>query len=169
MTIYITLNEIRNNHPDGRPCKEGWTKLLQGLGKTEADDEPFPITFVMENNGLDDALWCVECLRGQDYAVYNLKADIAESVLNIFEQERPDDTRVRDCITATRAFAKKELNDAQSAARSAARAVACGAARDAARAAARAAARDDEWDPAWDSAWSSERDKQVRMFRKWFG
>ena len=52
--ITTTLARIRKH----RPCEPGWKKLLAGLGKTEADDEPLPFTQIVEINGLDDALWC---------------------------------------------------------------------------------------------------------------
>lgn len=54
MSITTTLNRIRAHIP----CREGWEKLLKGLGKTAADDEPLPFARVVEINGLDDALWC---------------------------------------------------------------------------------------------------------------
>lgn len=52
--ITTTLNRIREHSP----CREGWEKLLKGLGKTAADDEPLPFARIVEINGLDDALWC---------------------------------------------------------------------------------------------------------------
>lgn len=53
--IATTLNRIREHSP----CKSGWTKLLAGLGKTSADDEPLAYTRILEICGLDDALWCL--------------------------------------------------------------------------------------------------------------
>ena len=52
--ITTTLNRIRAYHL----CREGWEKLLAGLGKSKADDEPLPFARIVEINGLDDALWC---------------------------------------------------------------------------------------------------------------
>jgi len=52
--ITTTLNRIRTHGP----CSDGWEKLLKGLGKTAADDEPLPYARIVEINGLDDALWC---------------------------------------------------------------------------------------------------------------
>ncbi len=52
--ITTTLNRIREHSP----CQEGWTKLLAGLGKTAADDEPLSFAKILEINGLADALWC---------------------------------------------------------------------------------------------------------------
>ena len=60
--ITITLDDIRKH----RPCSPGWTKLLTHLGKTKADDKPFPLATVLESNNLDDALWCCRCLPEYD-------------------------------------------------------------------------------------------------------
>ena len=51
--ITTTLNRIRAHNP----CENGWRKLLAGLGKTTADDEPLPYARIVEINGVDDALW----------------------------------------------------------------------------------------------------------------
>jgi hypothetical protein len=53
--LTTTLNRIRAHGP----CEDGWRKLLAGLGKTRADDEPLPFAAILRINGLDDALWCV--------------------------------------------------------------------------------------------------------------
>ena len=53
--ITTTLNNIRAHSP----CTEGWTKLLAGLNKTQASDEPLPYARILEINGLADALWCM--------------------------------------------------------------------------------------------------------------
>lgn len=60
--IATTLNRIRAHSP----CEEGWRKLLGGLGKTKADDEPLPYARILEINGLDDVLWC--CRAEPQYA-----------------------------------------------------------------------------------------------------
>ncbi len=39
------------------PCEEGWKKLLESLGKTEADNEPLPMATILESNGIKDAIW----------------------------------------------------------------------------------------------------------------
>ena len=60
--IYTTLNKIRSH----APCKDGWEKLLQNLGKTQADDEPLSMLTILDSNGLDDALWCLRAFEGID-------------------------------------------------------------------------------------------------------
>ena len=62
MPITTTLNRIRAHGP----CEPGWKKLLAGLGKTKADDEPLSFARIVEINGLDDALWC--CRAEPQYA-----------------------------------------------------------------------------------------------------
>jgi len=54
----ITLNQIRAHNP----CKTGWETLLRGRQKTAADDVEFPFTDILESNGLDDTIWCLQCL-----------------------------------------------------------------------------------------------------------
>ena len=62
MPITTTLNRIRAHGP----CEPGWRKLLTGLGKTQADDEPLPFARIVEINGLEGALWC--CRAEPQYA-----------------------------------------------------------------------------------------------------
>lgn len=66
-----TLNKIRAHSP----CCDGWEKLLRHLGKIAADDEPLLIETILDSNGLDDALWCLQAVDGQEreirlYAVW---------------------------------------------------------------------------------------------------
>lgn len=60
--LTTTLNRIR----EYRPCAYGWEKLLHGLGKTRADDEPLPYGTILRINGLDDALWCCRAEPGYE-------------------------------------------------------------------------------------------------------
>lgn len=93
-----TLAAIRAHHP----CSDGWTKLLAGLGKTQADDEPLPLLSVLDLNGTDDALWCVDRLYAGTMLPRLIAADFAEMVLPIFEAERPDDPCPREAIRVAR-------------------------------------------------------------------
>ena len=51
-----TLEEIRACDP----CEDGWAQLLSYLGKASADDEPLDLLTILESNGLDDAIWCLQ-------------------------------------------------------------------------------------------------------------
>lgn len=71
MIATTTLARIR----EYLPCASGWTNLLRHLGKTSADDEPLPLSVVLDSNGLGDALWCLRACDGIDrearlYAVW---------------------------------------------------------------------------------------------------
>lgn len=72
MPVMITLQKIRDQHP----CKDGWEKLLKSKGGTTADHSAeFPLTDVLDSNGLNDTIWCVRCLPEYDnlwrlYAVW---------------------------------------------------------------------------------------------------
>ena len=161
-----TLNEIREHDP----CRDGWTKLLRHLGKTQADDEPLPLLTILESNRLDDAIWCLRA-KSLDRLSRHFQAWCADQVLHHFEAERPDDQRVRDQIAMLR------NDDATEAARAAARAAARDAALDAAgdaaqaaaRAAAQAAARDAAQAAARAAAWDAARAAQERQLRAMIG
>jgi len=57
--IKITLNQIRAHDP----CADGWAKVLKAQGGTSADfDKPFPVSSILDSNGLDDTLWVLRCL-----------------------------------------------------------------------------------------------------------
>ncbi len=140
---YTTLNVIRVHIP----CEDGWEKLLAHLGKTEADDEPLHLLTILESNGLNDALWCLQA-KSLDRLSRHFQAWCAEQVLHLFEAERPDDTRVRDQIAMLR---NDEATQEQ---RAAARAAAHHAARAVLGA---AAAWNAAWAAAWDNAWDAAR------------
>lgn len=188
--IYTTLNQIRNRHPAGRPCESGWKKLLAGLNKTCADDEPISMAFILENNGFDDALWVVDSLNIPE--VWRFRAEIAARVLHIFNRKITSDPRPRQSIQAMLDYAdgkisKSELDaamdaawdaacaalDAAWAARASSRAAASAAAW-AARAAARASAcsaLDASWAAASAEAWAARaaaRLEQLKSFKKLF-
>lgn len=55
-----TLNKIREHSP----CKSGWEKLLNTLGKTKADDEELELLTILDSNGIQDAIWCFRAVDG---------------------------------------------------------------------------------------------------------
>lgn len=116
-----TLNAIRAH----QPCADGWKKLLQHLGKTEADDEPLPIKTILISNGLDDALWCLHAVEGYDKEMRLLAVAYARQVQHLMTDPRS----IAALDVAERHAHGKASNDELAAARD--------AAWDAARAAAR--------------------------------
>ena len=92
-----TLREIKNH----RPCEDGWEKLIINLGHCDLDK---PITFVeiLKSNGIKDAFWALRVLPYKSYAL--LLADIAESVLHVFQKHCPNDNRPKDGIQAVRDY-----------------------------------------------------------------
>ena len=57
-----TLNAIR----DHDPCLSSWEKLLEGLGKTRADDEPLSFRQIYDICGINDAMWAVRAAPQYD-------------------------------------------------------------------------------------------------------
>ena len=144
-----TLNKIKAHSP----CKDGWNKLLNYLGKTQADNEPLSIATIIQSNGIKDAVWALRAVEGKDKEIRLFAADCAELVLHIFENRYPNDDRPRKAIQAARDYANGVIDKYElAAAWDAARAAAWDAARVAAGDAARAAARDAAWDAAGDAA-----------------
>jgi len=133
-----TLRKIKSHSP----CSDGWAKLLVGLNKTEADDEPLTIQFIYDNNGYDDALWALRAVEGYDREIRLFAVWCARQVEHLMTDERS-----KNALTVAEKFAngqatQEELAAAWDAAWAAARDAAWAAARDAAWAAARDAARD---------------------------
>ncbi len=154
-----TLNQIRAKSP----CQSGWTKLLAYLGKTKADDEPISIATILDSNGLDDALWCLQAVKGRDREIRLFGVWCARQVQHLMT-----DPRSIAALDVSERFAncnatQEELDAARDAASDAARDAASDAAW-AARAAARDAARDAAWAAraaAWAAraaAWAAARD-----------
>ena len=156
-----TLNQIRAKSP----CQSGWTKLLAYLGKTKADDEPISIATILDSNGLDDALWCLQAVKGRDREIRLFGVWCARQVQHLMTDPRSIaaldvSERFANCnatqeeLDAARDAAWAAARDASDAARDVARAAsdAAWAARNAASAAARAAASDAAWAAAGDAA-----------------
>ena len=140
--LTVTLHDIRAHNP----CRDSWRKLLDSLGKTQADDTPVPLRYIHGLLGLADALWALRALPEQHHGQIRLLAcDFAESLLHLTDDPRPAET-----IRVARAYAVGQATDAElDAARAAAEAAACTAARAPAWAAAWAAEGPAAWAPAW--------------------
>ena len=182
MSKYITtLNRIRAHDP----CTNGWRKLLKGLNKTEADDEPLDLLTILNINGLDDALWCMRTMPEHDKEWRLYVVWCARQVQHLIT-----DPRSIVVIDAAERFALgqttvEELKDAQDAAWAAwaawtaardascaawaTRAAAWTAAGDAARAAAGDAVGDAAGDAAWTAAWTAARAAQEKKLRELLG
>jgi hypothetical protein len=145
-----TLNQIRAHSP----CRDGWEKLLRGLNKTAADDEPLWIDQVLDHNGFDDALWCLRAVEGCDREIRLYAVWCARRVQHLM-----NDPRSVAALDVAERHARNESSDeelkvarslaaaALAAARRATAAAACEAAwaSAAARRAASAAAAAAEW------------------------
>ena len=149
-----TLNKIRAHSP----CETGWKKLLLTLGKTKSDNDPLSLRTILDSNGLDDALWCLLAVDGQDRIIRLYAVWCANQVRHLMT-----DSRSVNALVVAEKYANGLANEEElAAARDAARAAAWdgdaawGAARAAAWGAARAAAWDG--DAARDAAWDAARD-----------
>ena len=168
MKYEVTLKDLRQ----ASACYSGYNKLvrsIQGVPFTEEDEEresyihhahkePIPLLFVLESNGLDDALWALRCVPKIDRDARLFAIWCAREVQHLMA-----DPRSLDALDVAERFADgrasiDELGAAGDAARDAARAAAWAAgdaAWHAAWHAAWAAAQAAAWDAAWDAAWAA--------------
>ena len=102
-----TLNKIRSHNP----CKDSYTVLLKSLKKTKPDDEPLSFKYILETLDIEDAMWCMRTLPYREFCLFS--ADIAETVLHIFEANQPEDSRPREAIEAIRKFHSGEITEDQ--------------------------------------------------------
>ena len=82
--------------------------MLKSLDKTQTDDDPLSLAYILESNGIKDAVWVLRCFDYKEYGLF--LADIAESVLDIFENKYPDNNKPRLAIEAVRLFVKGDIN-----------------------------------------------------------
>lgn len=153
-----TLNAIRACGP----CGSGWKNLLNGLGKTTADDDPLSLVTILDINGLDDALWCLRAVSGYDKEIRLFAVWCARQVQHLMT-----DKRSVSAIDVAERFAngdatKEELDAAWDAAWDAA----SSAASYAAWAAASSAASYADRGAAWAEACDADRDAQRTKFRE---
>ena len=186
MLLKTTIRKIYGH----RPCSDGFAQLIYSVtGRKESPatniseqfamlteeekDREIDLIGILESNGIEHAVWALRCFEYRDYCRF--LADVAESVLHIFEEKFPEDDRPRKAIQAIRDYraGKISLNDLDAAAKAAwAAAWAAGgvagttvwaAAGTAAGAATRAAARDAG------SARAAKWQEIESLFRKHFG
>lgn len=171
--ITLSLNEIRKHSP----CKQGWEKLLKSKQNTHWEEQ-FPLSDIIDSNGIDDALWCLRarpehsklwrkyavwCARQVEHLMTDNRSKSALDVAWRHSEGVATDQELAAAVAAAALAA--EWAASWLAARNAARAAwdaAAGAARDAARAAAGAAAADSiaaAAAAAWDAAEAAQEKK----------
>jgi len=153
--LHTTFRKAR----EAGACVESYKKFARYVGgvKQYGQETPIALSEVIKVNGLEDALWCLNCVMEPDVVSGKIArlfaCDCAEHTLPIYEKQYPKDNAPRKAIEVARRYAlgeatDKELDAAWDAAWDAARAA--GAAGDAAR-----AARD---------AWDAEEEWQAKCF-----
>jgi hypothetical protein len=90
MPMMTTLNEIKKFcSPENEWEQLLLEKLLKGLGKTEADDDPVLFSYILKNNSIAEALWCLRLLPDEyDNMIRLFNVKIARRVQHLLEDER---------------------------------------------------------------------------------
>lgn len=89
------------------PCTCGWKKLI-AYYKPEKLSEKVEISDIVKSNGIKDAVWAMRAVEDKK-SVMLFCADVAESVLHIYEKQYPESKAIRECIKAVRLFAKDKI------------------------------------------------------------
>ena len=106
--LHTTLEILRRNHA----CASGYKNLIASLPADHAHDAPITLAHIIESNGIEDALWALRATvepTGRNVA-QEIAIRAAERAQAVFEKHRPDDSRVRECIAATRAYMRGEIS-----------------------------------------------------------
>jgi len=138
-----TLKKIKDNDP----CQENWDNLLAALGKTEPDDEPIELSFILQSNDYYDALWALRTVDGYEKEIRLFAVFCARQVQHLMTDERSI-----NAIDVAERFANGEATESDLAA---ARESAMAAAMVSAMEAAMAAAMESAMAAAMEAAWFS--------------
>ena len=91
-----------------KPCVDSWKKLCKNLNPEMDMDKEISMMEILASNGIKDAVWALRTQEYRDYCLF--LADVAESVLHIFEKQYPDDNLA---IEAIRKWYAGEISDAE--------------------------------------------------------
>lgn len=105
--ITITLNQIRKAYP----CASGWKQVLKAH-KHLGMDAPFPISNVLESNGLADTLWCFKALDNKEipqrfalWCARRVETENSKKALDVVEQYLDGKATKGELIAAANAAA----------------------------------------------------------------
>ena len=82
--ICVTLNAINI----GQMPAGGGARLLAHLGKTRSDDEPLPLVTILDSNGMEDALWALRVVKGEDARIRRFAVWCARQVQHLMPDSR---------------------------------------------------------------------------------
>ena len=127
-----TLRKILSFHPCGQDeeSKTGWNRgvkaAIEKHGKLDLDTEVTPMG-ILKATDIKDAVWCLCAFDYKDYCLF--LADIAESVVPIYEKYNKNSLVLKRCTFTIRLYAddaatKEDLDAAADAADAAAYAAA---------------------------------------------
>jgi len=154
--LQVTLKDLRANHA----CVSGYNKLVCALTDQEFDeeretyiryrhDEPISIEYILNANGLDDALWALRAVKNADRDCRHYAVWCAREVQHLMT-----DPHCIHALDVAERYADGQATDDE-----------LKAARAATWKIARAAERATAWEAAWDAAWDAQADMLRKMCR----
>ena len=101
--IMISLRMIRENSP----CASGWRKVREANKHRDIDDM-FPMSSILESNGLEDTLWALRCLPIESQLWRRFSWWCASSVVRL-----SSDRYTQDILDTVDRYIKGEATNAQ--------------------------------------------------------
>ena len=101
----LSIREIQKYNP----CYSD--EEMQVLIDKVGIDTELTLKQILNEVGIKDAVWCLRVLDYKDVCLFN--ADVAESVLYIFEEKYTDDKRPRKAIEGIRKCHNGEITDSE--------------------------------------------------------
>lgn len=106
MTKKTKLNTTLKLLEEKNACANGYQTLIDYIGHNYDKNAEINLLTILKSNGINHFFWAFRALQQEkpiwNPVLNNILADIAESVLNIFEEKYTDDKRPRAAIEACR-------------------------------------------------------------------
>jgi hypothetical protein len=106
--LYTTLNLLH----DRRACSKRYAHFRRATKECAyGRDDPIPLSKVLEVNGLEDALWCLDATTTPDKAAKLARlfaCNCAERALPVFERQCPGGQSPRQAVETARRYAVGE-------------------------------------------------------------
>lgn len=131
--ITASLNEIR----DHSPCKSGWETLLKSKKDTHWNEQ-FPLSDIIDSNGLEDALWCLRARPEHSRLWRKYTVWCARQIEHLMTYKRS-----KAALDVAWRHSEGQATDEEL-----------------------AAARNSARNAAWDAAWDAARDAQGKKLRE---
>ena len=101
--MHTTLNQLR----EWNACTDGYRNVVKGVGVDFDHDSPILLSDILESNNRSDVFWILrrmDLTDDQNSGLRVLAITLPETVLPLFEERHPGDSRPRDAIEGAKSY-----------------------------------------------------------------